>query len=252
MNMPSKPMYCLLFIVCCCPSSLAFFGGVFRSSRLESIEKAIGQLVDANLETAANLKSLEASQERTENKLGGLSDYAQNQTRNQSSCLEETCAAALRSYIVNTLMVPEQCVFEYKKKVLLHPGNCSTAVEWDGVFLVDYSEAPEELKTNTSLHNTLFLLEIKAMLRARQVLLTIPSRVSATQAVISFDYVGSKMEMGRTKNEKLRPQMDFFPSSPTIIVAIGGANICDENTKLILSSGMLAVVPNGADFSVFS
>jgi hypothetical protein len=134
----------------------------------------------------------------------------------------------------------------------LNPSNGNVAVEWDSIFLIDYSEIYNfsSITNNTKmdLQNTLYLLEAKQNINVADVLENLPRRLNTTLSVINSKNTPTTKK--KTLLSKISNQRAFFIENPRIVVAIGSRNMNSTIQQTITSNGYIAIVPSGDDFKV--
>jgi len=235
------------------------------SPRLDQIEEILIRITKADEERRkADEERRKADEERREvdrkeneeehrkmrRSLNELIGYNQNVDRS----LEVSMAFSFKSYLVNKLKIPESCIRECDVHIIFDPLTGDVAVEWDGIFVIDYSDVLNEnngtlifqLPESWPAHHTVFLLEVKQLLNTTSVFEKLPKRVSKT--IISLT---SQPESAKSKvRSTIAVQKARFPENPIFVVAVGGKNINNEIEEQILERGYLAIRPSGDDFNV--
>eukprot|EP01036_Dinobryon_divergens_P035050 gene35050-45372_t len=138
--------------------------------------------------------------------------------QNVDSNLEVSMGFSFKSYLINTLNIPESCILECNEHEFCNPKNGDIAVEWDGIFIIDYSKLSHENGTfmqpsTWPPHNTVYLVE-------------------------------------RSSSAKTKLQRARFPKDPRFVMVVGGSNVRGKVEREILHSGYLAIRPTGDDFKV--
>ena len=193
-------------------------------------------------------KENEEEHRKMRRSLNELIGYNQNVDRS----LEVSMAFSFKSYLVNKLKIPESCIRECDVHIIFDPLTGDVAVEWDGIFVIDYSDLLNEnngtplLPESWPAHHTVFLLEVKQVLNTTSVFEKLPKRVSKTIISLTSKAVSAKSKVKST----IAVQKARFPENPIFVVAVGGKNIDNEIEKQILERGYLAIRPSGDDFNV--
>jgi hypothetical protein len=219
------------------------------SPRLDQIEEILIRITKADEERR---KENEEEYRKMRRSLNELIGYNQNIDRS----LEVSMAFSFKSYLVNKLKIPESCIQECDVHIIFDPLiTGDVAVEWDGIFVIDYSDVLNE-NNGTPLfqlpestwpaHQTFFLLEVKQLLNTTSVFEKLPKRVSKTIISLTSKAVPAKSKVKST----IAVQKARFHENPIFVVAVGGENINNEIEKQILERGYLAIRPSGDDFNV--
>ena len=207
-------------------------------------------LEDGNIELQkANIKSEKANadaaienreeQRKLRRSLNELIGYNQNIDRN----MEISMVYSLKKYLEQTLLVPSDCIIEVDERSIIDPESGDTAVEWDGILVIDYTDL---MVNNFSVpqhwpaHGTVFLLEVKQTMNSTAVLKKLPTRISKTIKALTSATIPSKASVRMTR----------YPKDPVFTVAMGGGNVDDTVAEQILESGYLAIGPSGDNFQV--
>jgi hypothetical protein len=215
-----------------------------KKNRIEQIEEILFQMAREDRERWERNDEENRKLRRSLNELIG---YNQNVDSN----LEVSMGFSFKNYLVNTLKIPESCILECDEHEFCNPKNGDIAVEWDGVFIIDYSKLSHENGTfiqpsTWPPHNTVYLLEVKQLLNVTSVLIKIPDRISKTITSLTSTDVSKK----RRISAKTQLQRSRFPKDPRFVVVVGGSNVRGKVEKEILHSGYLAIRPTGDDFKV--
>ena len=217
------------------------------STRLDQLEDILIRMTKADEERR---KENEEEYRKLRQSLKELIGYNQNIDRS----LEVAMALSFKSYLVNKLKIPESCIQVCDVHIIFDPLTGDVAVEWDGIFVIDYSDLLND-NNGTSLfqlpeswpaHHTVFLLEVKQLLNTTTVFEKLPKRVNKTFISLTSTAVSKKSKVKTT----IALQKARFPENPNFVVALGGKNINDEVEKQILERGYLAIRPSGDDFNV--
>ena len=228
------------------------------SSRLDQIEELILQMVkateNARIESVAESRKLReesaAENSKLRKSLNELIGYNQNVDRS----LEVSIASSFKNYLVHILKIPETCILECEQHNIFDPKTGDIAAEWDGIFVMDYSDLSND--SNGTLlfqppdfwpaQHTVFLLEVKQLLNITTVLEKLPKRINRTVTSLTSTDVSKKSKVQTT----IAVQKARFPKDPMIVVAIGAKNVNGEVEQQILNNGYLAIRPSGKDFEV--
>lgn len=203
----------------------------------------------------ANIKSEKANadaaienreeQRKLRRSLNELIGYNQNIDRN----MEISMVYSLKKYLEQTLLVPSDCIIEVDERSIIDPESGDTAVEWDGILVIDYTDL---MVNNFSVpqhwpaHGTVFLLEVKQTMESTAVLKKLPTRISKTIKALTSTTIPSKGSV----RMKVSVQKARYPKDPVFTVAMGGGNVDDTVAEQILESGYLAIGPSGDNFQV--
>ena len=213
-------------------------------------------LEDGNIELQkANIKSEKANtdavvenreeQRKLRRSLNELIGYNQNIDRN----VEISMVYSLKKYLEQTLLVPSDCIIEVDEHSIIDPESGDTAVEWDGILVIDYTDL---MVNNFSVpqhwpaHGTVFLLEVKQTMDSTAVLKKLPTRIRKTIKALTSTTIPSKGSV----RMKVSVQKARYPKDPVFTVALGGGNVDDTVAEQILESGYLAIGPSGDNFQV--
>ena len=224
------------------------------SPRLDQIEEILIRITKADeqrrIENEQRRIEKDEEHRKMRRSLNDLIGYNQN----IDISLEVSMALSFKSYLVNKLKIPESCIGECDVHKIFDPSTGDVAVEWDGIFVIDYSDLFNEnngtpliqLPESWPAHHTVFLLEVKQLLNTTSVFEKLPKRVSKT--IISLT---SQAESAKSKvRSTIAVQKARFPGNPIFVVAVGGKNINNEIEEQILERGYLAIRPSGDDFNV--
>ena len=196
-----------------------------------------------------NITSLQISELRKENlKLEKALNQLIGYDFNQDQSLELKMGTALQMYLTEELGIPEDFVVKVPFQKFLNTSNGEVAVEWDAVFVIDYTNRPADViaPPKWPAHNTVFLLECKQHLVINQVLDRLDRRISNTIHAINSTITTKKRKL----QLELRAQQSYFDSNPVFKIAIGGQNVDSSLEKAITCAGYLAVDPSGDDFKI--
>jgi hypothetical protein len=186
-------------------------------------------------------------QAKIDKQLSQLIGYNQNQDKN----LEFNLGVTMKNFLINNLSIPEEAVFEYYEKKLYNTTNGITAVEWDGIFLIDYARTYNLSSVNNIIEqNTLLLIETKQNVNITEVLQSLQKRINTTLLTINSKFLPSADRRNYIFNNLIMNQKAFFIENPSIIVAIGSRNMNSTVQKIITDSGYIAIAPSGNDFKV--
>ena len=154
-----------------------------------------------------------------------------------------------KSYLVNTLNIPEICILECDEHKFYNPKTGDTAVEWYGIFIIDYSKLSHDNGTffippsTWPSHDTVYLLGVKQVLNTTEVLSKIPEWISKADLNCRIEKAlslckGEAAESAISEGSEVRR-------------AVGGRNVRGSIEKEVLQSGYLAIRPTaGDDFKV--
>ena len=203
----------------------------------------------------ANIKSEKANadaavenreeQRKLRRSLNELIGYNQNIDRN----LEISMVRTLQKHLELTLLVPSDCIIEVDERSIIDPESGDTAVEWDGILVIDYTDL---MVNNFSVpqhwpaHGTVFLLEVKQTMNSTAVLKKLPTRIDKTIKALTSTTIPSKAKV----QMKVSVQKARYPTDPVFVVILGGGNVDDTVAEQILESGYLAIGPSGDNFQV--
>ena len=203
----------------------------------------------------ANIKSEKANadaavenreeQRKLRRSLNELIGYNQNIDRN----LEISMVRTLQKHLELTLLVPSDCIIEVDERSIIDPESGDTAVEWDGILVIDYTDL---MVNNFSVpqhwpaHGTVFLLEVKQTMNSTAVLKKLPTRIDKTIKALTSTTIPSKAKV----QMKVSVQKARYPKDPVFVVILGGGNVDDTVAEQILESGYLAIGPSGDNFQV--
>eukprot|EP01035_Chromulina_nebulosa_P036852 gene36852-49704_t len=242
-------------------SSRSFF---YRSKRIDNIEEILNRIVVEDYERRKQdderrkqdderLKEVQKLDQEEHRKMRrSLTDLI-GYNQNVDKTLEVSMETSFKNFLVHTLKIPESCIRECDEHKIFDPKTGDTAVEWDGIFIIDYSELSNndngsffQPPESWPAHHTVFLLEVKQMLNATSVFEKMPERIRKTVVSLTSTTVSRKKKV----KAKIELQQARFPRDAMFTVAIGGKNVRGAIEKDILRNGYLAIRPSGKDFKV--
>lgn len=168
---------------------------------------------------------------------------------NRAADLELKTNLALKNYLLKVLNIPEDCLIPIPNRIFLDTESGEVAVEWDGGYIVDYTDKPSdvEILSDWPTANTVFLLDCKLKIKLERVLKNLPKRIEKTIAAITSPITCKKRKFVTL----LEAQKIGYGENLSVRVAIGGENLDKEMVKEIVAAGYLAIAPNAEDFEVY-
>ena len=213
-----------------------------KENNFQTTDDKLRNLVDI-------VEKLAISQNITGIQLNQLINYNSNQDKN----LELVTRTTLKKYLLSELAIPESALMEYESQKLWNTFNGNLAVEWDGCFLVDYSELPLDFafSSNCPKHNTVYLLESKQRAVLDEVLAKMPARVTTTRIVINNGTSPESISKKRKILQRLASQRQFFLPDPILMVVVASSkSINSTSLDRIAEAGYFAMIQSGEDFEV--
>ena len=216
--------------------------------QLLNITMNLELLLESIKETNMQLNRRDQQQDKIDKQIQQLTGYNQN----QDASLEYVISRSLKSYLLDSLCIPDECIREINQKVIYDPTTCIVAVEWDSIFIIDYTDLipGSILRESWPPNNTLILLEVKEKANTTTIFENLPSRINKTLTMINMDE--STFSTPKKFRDKLAYQRGVFSPTSNYIVAIGGRNVHDEVEEAITNQGYIAIGPSGEDFKVYN
>lgn len=104
------------------------------------------QMNNLSMSTNEQMHNLSMSTNQRITKTSKQIQQLTGHNQNQDLHLEYNIGRAFSSYLINEMNVPEECIFEYTTTggVIYDPKSGDVASEWDSIFLVDFTNFPED------------------------------------------------------------------------------------------------------------